>query len=155
VVANLPYSVAGRFLAIALSQRELAIARIVAVVQLELAERLAAPPGGRDYGSLSVLAQAFGTVERLRRIGRDVFRPRPRVDSALVRLTAGRLPPAGFAPLVRALFRERRKTLRHAILAVRPDAPPGVLARFGSRRAEQLDCAELLALHAELSRENA
>ncbi len=151
VVANLPYAVSGRFLGAMLGGTDLAVDRAVVVIQLELAERIAAGPGSRDYGSLSVLAQARGTVELVRRIGRDVFRPRPKVDSAVLRLRCGeRALPDGFAVFVRRMFEGRRKVLRHALRAF-GGVPEDVFARFGDRRAEQCTVDDFLAMHASLA----
>lgn len=151
VVANLPYSVSGRFLAIALTTRQIRIDRIVVVVQRELAERIAAPSGGRDYGGLSVLAALRGRVEMLRTIPPDVFRPRPRVASALLRIDCrgGRAElPTGFAAFVRVLFGSRRKTLRHALRRLDPPAGDVVLEAWGSRRVEGCGPEQLLELYA-------
>lgn len=111
LVANLPYGVA----ATVLLETVLSCAGIglwVAMVQREVAERLAAAPGTRVYGATSVLAQLACEVTVLRRVSPGVFHPRPRVESALVRLR--RLappPPAATTALVRAAFAHRRKAL--------------------------------------------
>lgn len=147
VVANLPYSVAGRFLASVLAHTSLPVSSIAVVVQRELAERLAAPPGSKDYGGLSVLAQARGPVELVRKIGREVFRPRPNVDSALVRVGCEEVLPEGFAPFVRTLFAARRKTLRYAMDRLDAPVSDAIRERFSSRRAEQCGAAELLTLY--------
>ncbi|MCA8943392.1 MAG: ribosomal RNA small subunit methyltransferase A [Planctomycetes bacterium] len=148
LVANLPYAVSGRFLAAALASTELTLRLAVIVVQRELADRLAAAPGSRDYGGLSVLSQACGPVELVRPIGREVFRPRPNVDSALVRIDVRRPLPSGFAEFVRAMFASRRKTLRHAFGRSGVRLPAAVAEEFGRRRAEQCTAEEFLDLFA-------
>jgi len=111
VVANLPYGVAATVLL--KSIEELPGARLwVAMVQREVAERLAAAPNSKTYGATSVIAQTSCEVRVLRRVSRTVFRPIPNVDSALV-LLRRRGPPAApeLVALVHAAFAHRRKTL--------------------------------------------
>jgi 16S rRNA (adenine1518-N6/adenine1519-N6)-dimethyltransferase len=119
LVANLPYGIAAGILLRSIEELpELGLS--VVMVQREVGERLAASPGGRDYGIPSVLAQLSCEVKVLRAIPRTVFYPVPNVDSVLVRLR--RLPPdaaldsgvrdpAALRALVAASFAHRRKTL--------------------------------------------
>jgi 16S rRNA (adenine1518-N6/adenine1519-N6)-dimethyltransferase len=125
VVANLPYGVAATVLLKSVS--ELSEARLwVAMVQREVAERLAAGPGGKSYGATSVLAQLACDVRLLRRVPRSVFHPEPNVDSALVVLRRhGPAPPAELVALVHAGFAHRRKALAGS-LALTPGAPDGI-----------------------------
>ena len=111
VVANLPYGVAATVLL--KSVEELPDARLwIAMVQLEVAERLAAAPGSKTYGGSSAIAQLSCEVKVLRKISRNVFHPVPRVESALVRLRRV-APPAAreVVELIHAAFAHRRKTL--------------------------------------------
>ena len=115
LVANLPYNVAVPVLLTALEHLP-SLQRVLVMVQAEVADRLAAPPGSRTYGVPSAKAA-------WRTIGRQVFWPVPNVDSALVRLTRRDDPPAPeelraatFA-VVDAAFAQRRKTLRSALAA--------------------------------------
>jgi len=114
LVANLPYAAATPLIA------ELLLAgpvpeRLVFTVQEEVARRLAAAPGTRDYGPVSVVAQALAEVEVLRRLAPSVFWPRPRVTSAMVRITPsperrGRIADLGtFRGVIEGLFAHRRK----------------------------------------------
>ncbi|MEZ5965343.1 MAG: 16S rRNA (adenine(1518)-N(6)/adenine(1519)-N(6))-dimethyltransferase RsmA [Planctomycetota bacterium] len=123
VVANLPYAVTGPVLA-ALCRAPTLPARAAVLVQLEVAERLCARPKTAEYGSLTALVQACFAVRLVRRVGREVFRPRPNVDSAIVEFAADAARPAAswgiaerrsFAVFVRALFAARRKKLRHGL----------------------------------------
>ena len=128
VVANLPYGVAATVLLKSLL--ELPRATLwVAMVQREVADRLAAAPGGRSYGATSVLGQLSADVRRLRRIPRTVFHPEPNVESALVlmRRTAP-APSPELTALVHAGFAHRRKTLAGS-LALTPGAPPDLRER--------------------------
>jgi 16S rRNA (adenine1518-N6/adenine1519-N6)-dimethyltransferase len=136
VVANLPYGVAATVLLKSIA--ELPDARLwVAMVQREVAERLAAAPGGKSYGATSVLAQTACEVRLLRKVPRTVFHPEPNVDSALVVLRRrGPAPPEELIALVHAGFAHRRKALAGS-LALDPGAPDDV--RDATRAAlEQL-----------------
>lgn len=118
LVANLPYNVAVPVLLHFLATFP-TIKQVLVMVQAEVADRLAAPPGSRTYGVPSVKAQWYGTVERAADIGRNVFWPAPNVGSGLVRITRRDTPRTGdrdavFA-VVDAAFAQRRKTLRSAL----------------------------------------
>jgi len=137
VIANLPYGVAATVLLKALEELPDA-SLLVAMVQREVAERLAAgPEKGKLYGATSVLAQLSCDVEVLRRVPATVFHPKPAVESALVRLRrVGPAPTAEEAALVHEAFAHRRKALAGS-LALAPDAGKDVRER--TRRAlEQL-----------------
>ncbi|GAA1850724.1 16S rRNA (adenine(1518)-N(6)/adenine(1519)-N(6)) -dimethyltransferase RsmA [Brevibacterium marinum] len=119
LVANLPYNVAVpvllRFLEIFPSLKS-----VLVMVQLEVAERLAAAPGSRTYGVPSVKAQWYGDVTLAGRIGKNVFWPAPNIDSGLVHIGVNRRhrdPDARrrLFGLVDAAFAQRRKTLRAAL----------------------------------------
>jgi 16S rRNA (adenine1518-N6/adenine1519-N6)-dimethyltransferase len=116
-VANLPYNVAVPVL-LRLLEHLPSLRHGLVMVQSEVADRLAAPPGSRTYGVPSVKAAWYADVRRAGAIGRNVFWPAPHVDSGLVAFTR-REPPAGdraqtFA-VVDAAFAQRRKTLRAAL----------------------------------------
>ncbi len=154
VVANLPYGVATTV--ILKSIEELDRAELwVAMVQREVAERLAAPPGSKVYGASSVLAQTACEVRVLRRISASVFYPVPRVASALCVLRR-RAPAASpeLGALIHAAFRHRRKTLAGSLELSRPgaglrDRAREALAAAGlppESRAERLGPREFAAL---------
>ena len=111
VVSNLPYSIATPVLLRTVAELP-EVAAWTVMVQREIADRLRASPGSRTYGAPSVLVQLACEVELLRTVDRAVFRPRPRVDSALLRSRrrAAAAPPA-VAGLVRDAFAHRRKPL--------------------------------------------
>lgn len=117
VAGNLPYQITGRLLEMATHVAG-AIDRAVFMVQLEVAERLLAPPGGDAYGALTVFVRAAFDVQRLLTARAGSFYPRPEVDSAVVVLTPLRPRLAeeteAFRAAVRAAFGTRRKTLRNA-----------------------------------------
>ena len=127
VVANLPYGVAATV--VLKSIAELPGARLwVAMVQREVADRLAATPGGKSYGATSVLAQLSCEVRFLRKVPRTVFHPEPNVDSALVVLRRrAPVPRPELVALVHAAFAHRRKALAGS-LALTPGAPGDIRA---------------------------
>ena len=116
-VANLPYNVAVPVL-LRLLEKLPSLERGLVMVQAEVADRLAAPPGSKTYGVPSVKAAWYAEVSKAGTIGRNVFWPAPNVDSALVSFTR-RESPSGdrvktFA-VIDAAFAQRRKTLRAAL----------------------------------------
>jgi 16S rRNA (adenine1518-N6/adenine1519-N6)-dimethyltransferase len=121
VVANLPYGVAATVLLKSIA--ELPDASLwVAMVQREVGDRLAASPGGKNYGATSVLAQLACEVRFLRRVPRTVFHPEPNVESALVLMRRRAPAPAPeLTALVHAAFAHRRKALAGS-LALAPGA---------------------------------
>ncbi|WP_307847561.1 16S rRNA (adenine(1518)-N(6)/adenine(1519)-N(6))-dimethyltransferase RsmA [Streptomyces sp. F63] len=120
LVANLPYNVAVPVL-LHMLERFPSIERTLVMVQAEVADRLAAPPGSKVYGVPSVKAAWYATVKRAGSIGRNVFWPAPNVDSGLVSLVRRAEPPRTAAAredvfaVVDAAFAQRRKTLRAAL----------------------------------------
>lgn len=115
VVSNLPYSIATPLILRTIAELP-GVGAWTVLVQREIADRLRAEPGSRTYGTPSVLVQLACEVELLRPVGRAVFNPPPRVDSALLGLK--RHAPAaatGLATLVRAAFAHRRKTLAGSV----------------------------------------
>lgn len=153
---NLPYAIATALIARMLRHPE-RVPRAAFLVQKEVADRLVAAPGGRDYGALSVVVQARAEVRILGRVKAGSFRPPPKVDGAFVGLAAAPppLPPAameGFEATVRAAFGQRRKTLRNALGATwgRPAAEAALRAATipAGTRAEELGVADFLRLDA-------
>ncbi|MCL4845166.1 MAG: ribosomal RNA small subunit methyltransferase A [Acidobacteria bacterium] len=164
VAANLPYNISSPVLF-----RLIEVARSTGLVddatlmlQREVAVRVAASPGGGDYGPLSVMTQLYADVELVLALPPGAFRPPPKVQSAVIRLRF-RPPPVEIADLtrfdamVRGLFTRRRKTLLNALRAC--TGPGGldltaVLERAGldgRRRPETLTLAELALLASQLS----
>ena len=162
VVGNLPYSVS-KPIVTALQTARAAIDVMALMLQREVAERLAAGPGGKVYGALSVLTQAGCDVELALRVPPGAFRPPPQVESAVVRLTPrvqSRVPAAmeaRFREVVRAAFGRRRKTLPNALnegLRVPLGRAREATTMAGvdpGRRAETLTIEEFVALTARLS----
>ena len=156
VVANLPYYVSTPLLFRLLEERQ-RIDRLVLMLQEEVVARLAAAPGGKDYGALSIAAQFYCEVRRAFRVPPTCFRPKPRVGSAVVVLTPLAKPrvsvadEAFFFRVVRAGFAHRRKALLNSLrdegFEGAPTAAALERARIDPRRrAETLSLAEFAAL---------
>jgi 16S rRNA (adenine1518-N6/adenine1519-N6)-dimethyltransferase len=145
VVANLPFNVATPLLVKWLGELD-RIERLTLMFQREVALRIAAPPGSRVYGRLSVLAQWLCEVRPLMQIPARAFVPPPQVDSSLLQLLPRPAPlaPAERATLERVLqaaFGQRRKMLRSSLRSLEPDAEALLAAASlpPTARAEQID----------------
>jgi 16S rRNA (adenine1518-N6/adenine1519-N6)-dimethyltransferase len=152
LVANLPYVVATPVIANLLIS-DVPIERMVVMVQWELAERLSAEPGTKEYGALAVLVQSLATVKIVRRLAPSVFWPQPKVDSAIVLIKPSaakrvKVPDAAkFRAFLRDLYTHRRKNLRQALSGwptgrkdkKEVDAKLADLGVDGTVRAESLD----------------
>ncbi len=156
MVANLPYSIATPLLLRTIEELP-GVTGWTVMVQREIADRLRAASGSRTYGAPSVVVQLACEVELVRRVDPAVFRPRPRVDSAILRLrrTGPGADPAT-RDLVRAAFAHRRKSLARSLEHGREGslvAARAALAELGlpeDARAEALSPAEFAALSAKL-----
>jgi 16S rRNA (adenine1518-N6/adenine1519-N6)-dimethyltransferase len=156
MVANLPYSVATPVLLRTIEDLP-SLRRWTVMVQREIADRLRAAPGSRTYGSPSVIAQLACEVKLVRTVDPAVFRPRPRVESAILALRRTG-PGAGAATreLVRAAFSHRRKSLARSLEHARPGSLAAArlaLAELGmpeDARAETLAPVDFAALCAKL-----
>jgi 16S rRNA (adenine1518-N6/adenine1519-N6)-dimethyltransferase len=156
MVANLPYSVATPLLLRTIEELP-ALQRWTVMVQREIADRLRAAPGSRTYGSPSAVAQLACEVELVRAVDPAVFKPRPRVDSAILRLRrTGPGADGGTRELIRAAFAHRRKSLARSLEHARPGslAPArAALAELGlpeDTRAEALAPQQFAALSTKL-----
>jgi 16S rRNA (adenine1518-N6/adenine1519-N6)-dimethyltransferase len=152
IAGNLPYYITSPIVerVFALGERW---SRAVFLVQAEVAARLAAAPGGREYGYLSVLTQVYARPQILFEVPRAAFRPAPKVDSAVVLLEpreAGVADRDGFLRFASDCFRHKRKTLRNN-LAPRYGRERMDAIAEGKLRAEQMSVAELAGLYRQLS----
>ncbi|WP_207948120.1 16S rRNA (adenine(1518)-N(6)/adenine(1519)-N(6))-dimethyltransferase RsmA [Metallococcus carri] len=157
LVANLPYNVSVPVV-LSLLEHFPSIRRVLVMVQLEVAERLAAAPGSKAYGVPSVKAAWYADVRLADRVGRTVFWPAPNVDSGLVAMTR-RHPPVTTATrrevfaCIDAAFAQRRKTLRAALAGWAGSAPAAeeALRRAGidpTWRGERLSVEQFAAIAA-------
>jgi 16S rRNA (adenine1518-N6/adenine1519-N6)-dimethyltransferase len=154
MVANLPYNVATP-LVVECLERAPMIDQFLVMVQREVGERLAASPGTKAYGAVSVKVAYYAGATVVGHVPATVFVPPPNVESALVRLVRHREPPvavpdtARFFALVRAGFATRRKMLRRALAPVLGSDAPTILERAGidaGARGEQLSLEQWAAL---------
>lgn len=156
VVANLPYYITTPILMRLLEQR-LPVSLLVTMVQKEVAERMVAEPGGKDYGALSVAVQYYTAPEIVFTVPPSAFIPAPAVESAVIRCAVRAVPPVAVADermffrTVKAAFAQRRKTLANGLKAagLPPAAAAEVLAAAGidgNRRGETLSLAEFAAV---------
>lgn len=156
-VANLPYNIASAVV-VSLLERPLGVSTMAFTLQREVADRMAAPPGGKDYGLLSVAVQLRAAVSVVGRVPATAFFPPPGVESAVVRLDVRDRPAvavgdvAAFFRVVRAAFGQRRKTLRNALAGglhlhtVEVEAACARATIEPGRRGETLTLAEFAAL---------
>lgn len=142
VIGNYPYNISSQIFFRVLDYRE----RIVCcsgMLQREVAERLAAPPGTKARGILSVLLQAWYDVEYLFTVSEIVFNPPPKVKSGVVRLTRNGMRDLGcdealFRTVVKTGFGQRRKTLRNSLRSLLPPGAAAAALPYASLRPEQL-----------------
>jgi len=156
VVANLPYYITSPLL-VRLLEGGFHIREMLLMLQAEVARRLVAPPGGKEYGALTLLVQYYARAAIVMHVPRTVFYPRPEVDSVVVRLEVHRRPPVEvgdrdfFFRVIRAAFGQRRKTLANALRSLVGTRGPveEALAAAGidpSRRGETLSLEEFAGL---------
>lgn len=155
VAANLPYYITTP-LVMRLLEEDLPLDQIVVMVQKEVADRMIAPPGSKEYGALSVAVQYYTEPRILTRVNRGAFLPPPEVDSAVVGMRVRETPPvqaprAGFFRVVRAAFGQRRKTLSNALTGLGLDKAVvqealNLAGIEANRRGETLSLEEFAAL---------
>jgi 16S rRNA (adenine1518-N6/adenine1519-N6)-dimethyltransferase len=149
LAGNLPYYVASAMISKYLANPG-PLTQAVFLIQKEVAERIVAKPGTRDFGYFSVECQYRAKTEYLFTVPPGAFRPPPKVDSAVIRLTPINAPEsAGFLAFASACFRQKRKTLRNNLAVRYPKERLNELPAV-SRRAEQLSVQELFDLFTAL-----
>jgi 16S rRNA (adenine1518-N6/adenine1519-N6)-dimethyltransferase len=165
VVGNLPYGITSPIL-LRLAASHAALDRAVLMVQREVADRVVAQPGSRDYGLLSVTVQIYGPAQRLFTLPPAAFSPPPEVHSTVFRWRFAprfaelSLDEVSFLPFVRKVFAQKRKTLANNLRAagISPAAVAAALARAAidpHARAEALPIEALAALWHSLQTERA
>ncbi len=148
LIGNFPYNISSQIFFKVLENRH-QIPEVVGMIQKEVAERIAAPPGNKTYGILSVLLQAWYDIEYCFTVNENVFFPPPKVKSAVIRLRRNQTTHLDcdenlFFKVVKSGFGQRRKTLRNAVKILtgnlKDDHP------LLSKRAEQLSVADFVEL---------
>jgi 16S rRNA (adenine1518-N6/adenine1519-N6)-dimethyltransferase len=162
VCGNLPYHIASQILFRVIEARDV-IHHAVVMIQKEMADRITAKPGTKEYGALGVMVCTYLNVSTVIKVGAGSFLPPPKIDSTVIKLVplpngAPRVPiadPEHYSKVVHAAFGMRRKTLRNALRAVWPEeAVDRALAETaidGVRRGETLDIPEFGRLAAALA----
>ena len=149
IIGNFPYNISSQIFFKVLENRDI-VPECVGMIQKEVAVRLAAPPGSKEYGILSVMLQAWYDIEYLFTVGEKVFNPPPKVKSAVIRLKRNNTEhldcdEALFIKVVKASFGQRRKMLRNSLKATFGNFG-GNEHRFFTMRAEQLSVADFVEL---------
>ena len=148
IVGNIPYHITSPLIFSAFAQREV-LCDLTLTVQKEVAERIVAGPGGKTYGILAIVSQTFASAEMLFTISPHVFRPKPKVESAVVRLQF-QPPPvaisdeAFYLHLIKTMFAQRRKTLRRSLKLFLKNTAIDFIDL--QRRPETLAVAEIIRL---------
>ena len=149
IIGNFPYIISSQIFFRILDFRN-DIPEVVCMLQKEVAERLASPPGNKTYGILSVLLQAYYDIEYLFTVKPEVFNPPPKVNSGVIRLKRNKVSNLGcdevlFKRVVKAGFQMRRKTLRNALKPI--NLPPELIEHpMLNQRAETLSVEDFVTL---------
>lgn len=155
IIGNLPYNISSQIFFKVLEHRN-QVSEVVAMIQREVAMRIAEKPGSRTYGILSVLLQAYYNIDYLFTVNEGSFTPPPKVKSAVIRLTRNGVRQLNcdeklFFRVVKGAFNQRRKTLRNSIRSAFADAEVG--ADYEQKRAEQLSVADFEEITRRLERQ--
>ena len=148
VIGNFPYNISSQIFFQILKYRN-NVSECVGMIQKEVAERLAAGPGSKTYGILSVLLQAWYDIEYLFTVNENVFNPPPKVKSAVIRLKRNNVKELEcdaklFVTVVKQAFNQRRKTLRNSLRSMIPAEI--IDNEIFNKRPEQLSVAEFVEL---------
>lgn len=149
IIGNFPYNISSQILFKVFDNRD-RVSEVVGMFQKEVAERVAAGPGSKTYGILSVLLSAFYNIEYLFTVNENVFNPPPKVKSAVIRLRRNDVKSLEcdeklFVQVVKAGFNQRRKTLRNALRQL--NLPLGRISEETlAKRAEQLSVAQFIEI---------
>ena len=148
VIGNFPYNISSQIFFQILKYRN-NVSECVGMIQKEVAERLAAGPGSKTYGILSVLLQAWYDIEYLFTVNENVFNPPPKVKSAVIRLKRNNVKELEcdeklFVTVVKQAFNQRRKTLRNSLRSLIPAEI--IDNEIFNKRPEQLSAAEFVEL---------
>jgi 16S rRNA (adenine1518-N6/adenine1519-N6)-dimethyltransferase len=150
LTGNYPYNISSQIFFKMLDNKE-RIPLCTGMIQREVAQRRAAPPGSKTYGILSVLVQAWYDVEYLFTVNEGVFNPPPKVKSAVISMRRNEVTDLGcdeklFKTVVKTAFNQRRKTLRNSVKPLVPAGHPVLADEIFNKRPEQLSVADFIVL---------
>ncbi len=159
VIGNFPYNISSQIFFKVLEYRDL-VPQVVGMIQKEVAERLAEPPGSRTYGILSVLLQAYYDIEYLFTVDENVFAPPPKVKSAVIRLKRNSRKSLDcdeklFFTVVKTAFNQRRKQLRNSLKPLLPKKDDEAEPKILDCRPEQLGVEDFVELTNYVARRQA
>ena len=149
IIGNFPYNISSQILFKVFDNRD-KVTEVVGMFQKEVAERVAAGPGSKTYGILSVLLSAFYNIEYLFTVNENVFNPPPKVKSAVIRLKRNDVKGLEcdeklFTQVVKTGFNQRRKTLRNALRQLNMPLDK-ISEEILAKRAEQLSVAQFIEI---------
>ena len=156
VIGNYPYNISSQIFFKVLDYKDM-VPCCSGMIQKEVAERLAAKPGSKTYGILSVLMQAWYNVEYLFTVSEHVFNPPPKVKSAVIRMTRNDVTELGcneqlFKRIVKTAFNQRRKTMRNSLKSIIEPGSPILTNEVFNLRPEQISVAQFIELTNEIEK---
>ncbi len=158
VTGNYPYNISSQILFHVLDYKDQVVC-CSGMFQREVAQRIAAPPGSKTYGILSVLLQAWYDIEYLFTVDEHVFNPPPKVKSGVIKLVRNEVKQLDcnerlFKTIVKTSFGQRRKTLRNSLRSLLPKDSPALEGDIFRQRPEQLSVSDFIQLTNIVSAEN-
>jgi 16S rRNA (adenine1518-N6/adenine1519-N6)-dimethyltransferase len=155
IIGNFPYNISSQILFRVLEERD-RIHEVVGMFQKEVASRIASRPGNKEYGILSVLLQAYYTIEYLFTVNENVFVPPPKVKSAVIRLARNEVKKLDcdeklFFRIIKTAFNQRRKMLRNALSSFQFEENKEIKELL-TKRAEQLNVGDFVFLTSFVNR---
>ncbi|MEG1573630.1 MAG: 16S rRNA (adenine(1518)-N(6)/adenine(1519)-N(6))-dimethyltransferase RsmA [Bacteroidales bacterium] len=156
LIGNYPYNISSQIFFKVLDYKD-HIPCCSGMIQKEVAERLAAGPGSKIYGILSILIQAWYDVEYLFTVSEDVFNPPPKVKSAVIRMTRNKVTILGcdevlFKRIVKTAFNQRRKTMRNSLKGILIPGADILSDNIFNMRPEQISVAQFVKLTGDLEK---
>ena len=156
VIGNYPYNISSQIFFKVLDYKDM-VPCCSGMIQKEVAERLAAKPGSKTYGILSVLMQAWYNVEYLFTVSEHVFNPPPKVKSAVIRMTRNDVTELGcneqlFKRIVKTAFNQRRKTMRNSLKSIIEPGSPILANDIFNLRPEQISVSQFIELTNEIEK---
>jgi len=154
LIGNFPYNISSQIVFHMIKYRHI-VPEMVGMFQKEMADRIIAKPGGKDYGVISVLAQAYYEGKNLINVDKSCFSPPPKVQSAVIRLVRKENQDLGcdeklFRQVVKTSFNQRRKMLRNTLKPLFPEGSTALEDTFFQQRPEQLSLASFIELTRQL-----